>query len=46
MLEPRERVCWLEMSFSSSPLRGANNAPPNSLAGYKEPLRGGGREGK
>ena len=42
---PGERVWWLQMSFF--PLGGANSAPPNTLAGFEGPLRGGrGKRGK
>jgi len=40
-LELRERVWWLQMSFS--PVGGANNASVNPVAGFEGPLRGRGK---
>ena len=40
-LETTERVYWLKMLFYPHPLRVANSAPPDTLAGFEGPLRGG-----
>jgi len=40
-LAPRERVWWLQMSFSAT--ERANRVCPNSLAGSEGPFRGGER---
>jgi len=46
-LEPKERVWWLQISFCPSlPLRGANSALLNPLAGFEGPLHGEGKKGK
>jgi len=44
LLEPRERVWWLQMSFSFA--GGTNNAPSNPLAVFEGPFRGGERQGE